>query len=167
MSSETNEIDETLPDVVKSFLRKGGQLEQIRLTERGEWKHEGLDFENPKIIQLFSRSVSQTPGGTWVLEIGRFTYPIVVDRTGYFVESFRAGPPATLDLSDGTSEALDPSTLVYEAGGKLFCRVKDNRFDARFKRHAYYSLVEHVSEQDDAYVLKLPGADPFEIQDAS
>ena len=80
------EIDETLPDLVKKFLRQGYELEEIRLGATGKWTHEGLDFENPRITDLFSRSVGRTEGGTWVLEVGRFTYPITVEDAGFFVE---------------------------------------------------------------------------------
>ncbi|MGM0555620.1 MAG: hypothetical protein ACQEVA_04490 [Myxococcota bacterium] len=153
-------IDETLPDVVKNFLRGGGELEEIRLDERGKWTHEGLDFENPKIIELFSRSVGRTEGGTWVLEVGRFTYPITVENTGFFVErvDFSTSPP-TLKLSDQTEDTLDPTTLEYEPTGKLFCEVKDGEFRARFKRPAYYQVAEHLEDRDGTAVLEIDGED--------
>mgnify|MGYP000542467247 CR=1 FL=1 len=66
----STEIDETLPELVQNFLKKGGKLESIRLHADGRWTHEGCDFENDRIVKLFSRSVGRTPGGTWVLEIG-------------------------------------------------------------------------------------------------
>ena len=81
--STTPHIDETLPEVVKNFLRKGYTLENITLHETGQWTHEGLDFENPKVIDLFYRSVSRTEGGTWVLDIPPFTYPIEVEDAGF------------------------------------------------------------------------------------
>lgn len=157
---ESNDIDETLPSIVKDFLRSGGELEEIRLDERGKWTHEGLDFENPKIIDLFSRSVGRTEGGTWVLEVGRFTYPITVENTGFFVErvDFSKSPPE-LTLSDQTAERLDPETLAYEPTGKLYCTVKGGDFRARFKRPAYYEIAEHLDEQDGEAVLEIDGED--------
>ena len=73
------EVDRTLPEVVQKFLVGGGKLESIRLHADGKWTHEGCDFENDRIVKLFSRSVNRTEGGTWVLEIGRAT-PIVARR---------------------------------------------------------------------------------------
>lgn len=162
------EIDETLPEIVQNFLRSGGELESIRLTERGEWKHEGLDFENPRIIQLFNQSVARTDGGTWVLEVGRFTYPIEVDRTGYFVErvDLEASPP-TITLSDGTEEKLDVSSVSYEDEGKLFCTVKGGDFEARFKRQSYLTMADNVIEEGDSLVLSIDGYDKVVLAAAS
>ncbi|MFW5968001.1 MAG: hypothetical protein ACOCV2_10810 [Persicimonas sp.] len=156
--SQTDEIDETLPEVVKNYLRQGYELEEIRLDATGKWTHEGLDFENPKIIDLFSRSVDRTPGGTWVLEIGRFTYPITVEDAGFFVERIDLSQsPPLLSLSDDTTEELDPNTLAYEPEGRLYCTVKDGEFRARFKRPAYYALAERFVEEDGEVAVELGG----------
>lgn len=151
-------IDETLPDIVKKFLRSGGQLQDITLHADGKWTHEGCDFENPRITELFSRSVSRTEGGTWVLEVGRFTYPINVEDTGFFVErvDLSASPPE-LELSDGTREPLAVETLSYADGGRLYCEVKGGAFRARFKRHAYYALTEHFVERGGVIFVELDG----------
>lgn len=151
------EIDETLPDVVKAFLRKGAKLEEIRLDASGNWTHEGLDFENPRIISLFNRSIGRTAGGTWVLEIGTFTYPIEVEDAGYFVERVDlAQDPPLLHLSDETSEPLDLSTLRYAPEGRLYCSIKSGTFDARFKRSTYYRMAEHI-EDDGGWVFMHHG----------
>ncbi len=149
-------IDETLPDVVQQFLRAGHKLERIVLHENGVWRHEGLDFENPRIIDLFFKSVGQTEGGTWILEVGPFTYPIAVERTGFFVTgfSFESGQ---IILSDHTEELLDASTLVYEPEGKLFCRVKSGAFEARFLKDAYYKLAQRVEEGPDGLYVEWLG----------
>lgn len=149
-------IDETLPEVVQNFLRAGHKLERIELRANGQWKHEGLDFENPKVISLFFRSVARTAGGTWVLSIPPFTYPIEVERTGFFVTSV---DPATglISLSDETCESLDPHTVHYEPDGRMFCRVKDGAFEARFLKGAYYRFAELIDEHDDTLAFEWLG----------
>lgn len=158
---QIDDIDETLPDVVKNFLRSGATLEEIRLDANGNWTHEGLDFENERIIELFNRSVARTDGGTWVLVIGRFTYPIEVEDTGYFVERLHwtsaAGP--TLSLSDHTEEPLDPDTLEYRPHGRLYCRIREGQFRARFKKTAYYDLADRMEERDGGYVVNIGGVE--------
>jgi hypothetical protein len=152
------EVDDTLPDVVQDFLASGADLEELRLDERGKWTHEGLDFENQRIVDLFSRSVDRTEGGTWVLEVGRFTYPITVEDTGFFVDriDLDADPPE-LSLSDQTTEPLDVETLEYEPGGRLYCRIKDGEFRARFQRPAYFDLAEYIVEENGDLVVELDG----------
>jgi len=156
--SSDDEIDPTLPAVVRDFLRSGAELEEIRLDRRGDWTHEGLDFENQKIIDLFSRSVNRTEGGTWVLEVGRFTYPITVENTGFFVEriDFDEDPPR-IELSDETEERLDPETLDYRGNGELYCRVKEGEFRARFKWQAYHQIGERLEREGDEVFLTWNG----------
>lgn len=161
MSSEANTpdapaIDETLPEMVQQFLKSGGKLESIRLHADGRWTHEGCDFENERVVKLFSRSVGRTAGGTWVLEIGRFTYPIEVDDTGYFVDKIDISEmPPTLEISDTSKETLDLSTISYDTGGRLYCTIKNGAFRARFKRHPYYKLADLMREEDGRIVLAL------------
>jgi len=152
------EIDETLPEVVKGFLKRGYQLEDIFLDARGRWHHQGDAFENEKIIALFSRSVGRTEGGTWVLEIAPYTYPIRVEDTGFFVEHIDLDTtPAQIHLSDETREALDLSTLTYAPEGRLYCMVKNGRFRARFKKSAYYAVADYFVERGDAIWAEVGG----------
>lgn len=160
------EIDPSLPEVVKRFLASGKSLEEIKLHANGKWSHEGMDFENPKIVALFSRSVARTSGGTWVLDIPPFTYPIEVEDAPFFVEDITLDGSATptLHLSNETEEALDPGTLRYEEGGRLYCDIRQGEFKARFKKKAYYKLLDEASlrPEDDTIVLEL-GAHTIEL----
>ncbi|MBA2663484.1 MAG: DUF1285 domain-containing protein [Bradymonadaceae bacterium] len=151
-------IDPSLPEAVKKFLAAGATLEKIHLDALGHWTHEGMGFTNEKIIALFNRSVGRTSGGTWVLNVGQFTYPIEVEDTGFFIERVDLDQsPPLLSLSDGSSEPLDPATLRYEAGSRLYCDVKGGEFRARFKRPAYHALLDDAFEQDGAIVIIVAG----------
>src|SRR5690606_24631335 len=105
-------IDPTLPPFVRKMLEAGYVVESIRLDSNGRWWHRGNPVEHQRIAQLFSRNVARTDGGTWVLEIGRFTYPIEVDDTPRFVSSWALGPEGSqtelhLTTGDTVSIALD------------------------------------------------------------
>ena len=144
-------IDESLPEPVKAFLRSGKTLEEIRLHADGRWTHVGLDFENQRVIDLFHRSVAQTAGGTWVLEIGRFTYPIVVDDCGFFVTAISFDDtPHTITISDDSVETLDLTTLRYDGDSSLYCSIKDGAFEARFLKGPYLRFADRFDERDGA-----------------
>lgn len=155
--------DPTLPDTVRRFLDSGAQLEVIALDDEGNWSHQGEPFENDKLKLLFHRSITRTEGGTWLLSIPPFSYPITVADTPYHVRTvdFRRGPDGTeqvvLSLSDETEETLDPQTLRYVPGRGFYCRVKQGRFEARFNRPAYYTLADRVDgpAADGTYTLAL------------
>lgn len=144
------EIDPTLPEPVRRFLAAGARLESIVLDAEGQWRHEGEPFVNERLRDLFHRSIGRTEGGTWVLRIAPYTYPITVEDTPYHVRSLRldgqgAAERALLRLSDGEEEALDPATLRLRQG-RLYCRVKGGAFEARFNRPAAYALLDRVEE---------------------
>ena len=115
-------------------------------------------MENQKVSRLFSKSVARTQGGTWVLKIWRFTYPITVEAAGFFIEHVDLfGDTPSMTLSDETHEDLDSSTLRYEGDGFLTCRVKDGAFRARFLRQPYYKLMQRVEERDGVIALPIGG----------
>lgn len=160
MSSD--DIDPTLPEVVRSFLASGATLESIRLDARGVWWHRGARFENRRIIALFSRSVNRTQGGTWVLEIGRFTYPIEVDDTPFFVESLvfcgvDADEEIELHLVGGDVELLDPETLRHDGELGITCAVRGGRFRARLRHGPYHALTQRLEQDEGGYALRLAG----------
>lgn len=153
--------DPSLPAPVRRALEGGATLERIELDAEGEWRHAGEPFQNPNLIELFHRSIARTAGGTFVLSIPPFTYPILVADTPRFVRHVRIakdpGPGGvTLLLSDGSEEDLDPSTLAHVAERGLYCRVGPERWLARFLRPAYYALAELLGEGAGGYYLELP-----------
>lgn len=152
--------DTTLPEPVRRALLSGMPLERITLDDEGRWWHEGDPIDNPRIADLFHRSIERTAGGTYVLHIAPFTYPIEVKDTPYFVRYFALdGETPRIRLSDGSEEVLDVKSLRYVAGRGFYCQVKSNdkggTFSARFNRPAYYALAEHLEEDGGGYVLVL------------
>lgn len=151
--------DATLPEPVRRALASGMKLERITLDSEGRWFHEGGPIEHPRIVDLFDRSIERTPGGTFVLHVAPFTYPIEVEDAPLQVRQIEleGEPPASvrLWLSDGSEETLDPKTLRYVPERGFYCQVKDGLMTARFSRPAYYKLAEHVDEVDGSYILRL------------
>ena len=148
--------DATLPGPVRQFLLAGGQLERIVLDAEGTWQHEGEPFENPALIALFNRSLQRTAGGTWVLHIPPFTYPIELADTPYYVRSARhEDGRIMLHLGEEREQPLDPDTLCYVEGRGLYCRV--NGGAARLLRPAYFALAGQIAETADGFYLELAG----------
>ncbi len=142
-------IDTTLPEVVQRYLQAGHHLEHIRLDSHGRWWHNHTPITHPRLCALFSRSISQTPGGTWVLQIPPFTYPIHVDATPLFVTDFLTEHNTLYALlSDATREPLLPHLLRAVDGGGLHLSVKHGTLEARFSFDAYIRFVHHFVHED-------------------
>jgi len=150
------EIDETLPDAVKYFLRKGAKLENITLHANGKWTHEGMDFENQRIIDAFFRGVQRTEGGTWVIHLDPFTYPIEVEDVGHFAHRARWDSDTIhLWLTDGTEEDIRLPNLSFAEPDRLYSQIKGGEFKARILRPAYYTILDRAEDIDGAVILRL------------
>lgn len=156
--------DASLPEPIRAALLAGSTLERIELDAEGQWRHEGALFENPRLIELFHQSIVRTSGGTYLVEIPPYRYPITVIDTPRYVRHIRVHQTTEpyqirLYLSDGSEQSLDPSSLSYVPDRGLYCRVKTQkgeRFAARFLRPAYYSLSEHIIDEEESYFLQTP-----------
>lgn len=162
MSNFQNLVDEvladsTLPAPLRQALQLGQALERITLDEEGRWWHEDALIESPRIVELFHRSITRTPGGTYLLHVPPFSYPITVKDAPFIVRRITISPnetpPVRIFLSDGSEEPLDLSSLRYVPGRGFYCRVKGGTFDAHFCRPAYYSLAEYLEEGPFGYRL--------------
>lgn len=151
------EIDETLPEVVKNFLRKGAKLENITLHANGTWTHEGAPVENRNVAQAFYRHIERTQGGTWVIHMEPYTYPIEVEDVGFFVDRVTAdGSALELTLLGNTKLHLDAENLVFQEPDRLYVELP-NGHRARFLRSAYNTIMQYLDEDERGYVLDFGG----------
>ena len=148
--------DPTIPASIRHALQSGATLERIELDSEGHFWHEGERITDARISDLFHRSIQRTPGGTYLLVVAPFSYPLVVHDVPYWVTQVAlgtdgaAGDPAGLRvrLSDGSEEDLALDTLRYEPRRGFSCRVKGGTMPARFTRPSYFALAEYVIEDE-------------------
>ena len=150
--------DEEVPEIVRSFLEKGARLEEIRLDIDGRWMHRGEYFTNKRLIRLFDRSVHRTDKGSWVLRIPPYTYPVIVEATGYFVDRLEDRQGQTIAVvSDGTQEPVDWSTLSTDGDRFVAIKVHDGRHWARLRGQAHQQVLVEADEVDGEWVTTQAG----------
>jgi hypothetical protein len=148
------------PDFFKLPPPEGRSRESsIRLHADGHFSHDGAPVEHPGMARAFASWIARHPDdGRYVLSNGwDWTY-FTVEDVPYFVERVfeRDGAP-WLELSDGTEEALDATTLEAD-GDALYLRVKGGEFAARFQRHAQLALAPWLEELPAGEVALRIGA---------
>ncbi|MFW5861360.1 MAG: hypothetical protein ACOCWZ_03840 [Spirochaetota bacterium] len=151
-----------IPEYIKQLMESGEKIDQIRLDREGNWFHEGEPFINQRIIDFFNRSIDVTAEGQYVIHYGDFVYPIEVEDTPLFVtgvriEGFSFFEKIFITLSSGEEEELDETTLHYKQPEGLYCRVRNGRMPAKFKRSPSFQLLERLQETDDIYYLTIKG----------
>ena len=151
--------DPTIPETIRDALENGLSLEEICLDRFGSWWHGNERITHQRIIDLFGRSVDVTDGGTYVLRIQRFCYPISVQDTPFFVvrlDTLSRPNNLFVHLNDGSKERLRPETLRHDGQDRLVARIKDGRFEARFLRSPYHQLLDALEmDPDGRYFLRL------------
>jgi len=139
---------------------------KIRFGRDGNWYADQDRIENPRIVALFSRHVTQESDGSYWLKIGDERARIEVEDTPFVVTRVDGDPRAgyRIRLNDSTEEPLATRTLRIGEHDVLYCDVKHGRFAARFLRAAQAELLEHVREATTGYVLPLPGGEELVLE---
>lgn len=128
----------------------------LRIDGEGRFFHDDAPVEHPKLAQALHTWIARHPDdGRYILTNGYDWTYFTVDDVPFFVRSVRKeGDEAMLVLSDGTEEALEPSTLRLGDRGDLYLKVKAGAFDAKMTRHAQTQLDPFLSEDAGSVVLK-------------
>ncbi|MEW6776085.1 MAG: hypothetical protein AB1405_07320 [Bdellovibrionota bacterium] len=134
----------------------------LSLDKECNWFYDGEPITHERTLEVLSQSLSRNGEGRLIVQIGDAWSYVRTEDCPYCVRAVRESgdPPAKIDLllSDGTSEALDPSTLAVSSENVLYCRVKGGKEEARFLRPAYYELSRHiVSKGEDSFALRMAG----------
>jgi hypothetical protein len=122
---------------------------KLRFGRDGRWYADGEPILHERLARLFSRRLRRTPQGGYEIWIDeRYHADVEVEDTPYVVTAVEnaADGRFTLELNDGSSEPLDPTSLRVGAAHVLYCGVKHGEERARFLRPAYYQLAQHIEE---------------------
>lgn len=150
------------------MLRRGYTREtSIRRDALGHWFDGQTPIEHGNLSQSFAGWVDRAEDGRYCLSNDINWAYVEIDGPAYFVEGLSFGDGVELQLSGGRREALDPATLMVDAEGVLWCRVRGGRLSARFENHAANLLAGRLEEDAEGIYLLLAGAKfrPAEVAD--
>lgn len=149
--------DKEIPEGVRHFLEHGACLEDIRLSERGIWFHQGEPFINEKLSDLFHRSLGRTEKGTWFLHIAPYTYPVTVELTDTFVHRLLddSSSPQARIIGKGAyhQQRIDLSTL-YSDGDQCIATLVEGK-PARLVDTAYRQVLDRLDEDQGTFVVRF------------
>lgn len=149
--------DHEIPEGVRRFLEQGADLEDIRLSERGIWFHQGEPFLNQKLSDLFHRSLRRTDNGTWFLHIDPYSYPVTVELTDTFVHrllSDSVTPQARIIGRGAHHQQLIDLHTLYSDGDQCVATRIDGK-PARLVDTAYRQILERLDEEHDVFVVRF------------
>ena len=123
----------------------------IVLSADGTWRHDGVNFTNPNLIRLFSRSIRRIgESNQFELQVGEYKGGVLVEDTAWFITSVETNVlPWALHVSDDSIEPLAPETLCFGQLNQLYCQISHSRNRAeraRFTRTAFQAIFPHFLE---------------------
>lgn len=139
----------------------------LRLDREGRFWHDGKRVEHGGMAQSFASWMDRHPvDGRFILNNGYdWSYLEVEDAPCHVRTLHGSGLPAPatpadvpmLELTDGSREPLDPSTLWEGPEDALYCLVRGGRFPARFSRGAQLALAPYLVETSEGKVAVAIG----------
>ncbi|HQP05826.1 MAG TPA: DUF1285 domain-containing protein [Smithellaceae bacterium] len=127
----------------------------IKIDKEGIWYYRGAHMFRKDILCVFFEHLKQDDCGRYFVELNREICYLDVEDTAFVVTAvYRNQTPCGAEeleilLNDDQKEKLAADTLAVGKDNVLYCRVKNNRFPARFTRKSYYQLAEFI-EPDGA-----------------
>lgn len=124
----------------------------IKIDKEGIWYYRGAHMFRKDILCVFFEHLKQDDGGRYFVELNREICYLDVEDTAFVVTAVykTQGPCGSEELeillSDDQKETLDADTLAVGKDNVLYCRVKNDRFPARFTRKSYYQLAEFIEQ---------------------
>ena len=154
-------------------MEEGEKLEvsSIFIDKEGRWFYQGLEMVRRDIVLLFYQHLHLDGQGQYLIRLGGEERYLEVEDTAFMVSRIDlqthgdGGASFRIWLNDDSQAALNLDTLFVGKGNVLYCRVKEGRFPARFRRQAYYQLAEHVQEKNGKYLISLNGRSHLIRQD--
>lgn len=134
----------------------------VRIDALGRFWHDGQQVEHDGMNRAFSNWINLHPDdGRFILENGYDWTYFNVDDAPFFVRTLSIRSDVNVPensvisilLSDGLEEDLKLSTVREGSGDALYCRVKNDKFEAKFTPVAQVALAPLLRETPQGEVL--------------
>jgi hypothetical protein len=130
---------------------------KIRRDAAGRWFNDGVPITHPKLRRAFDAWIDRADDGRYCLKNEINWAYVTIEGPPLFVRDVSLDGGVTLELSDGTRERLEPSTLREGTGGALYCEVRGGGWTARFDRESMQKLEPILDEDDEGIYLAIEG----------
>lgn len=149
--------DAEVPETLRQLLVDGVVPAEIRLDSTGRWLYQGQPVEHPRVMALFHRSLERTQAGHWLLRVGRYAYPVVVEDTGRFVVRLaHVQGRWQMELIDGSWQDFEPAAIWTDGETFFGCLVRTDQL-ARFVGSAMFALAELLEARGDRVGVAVDG----------
>ena len=132
--------------------------EGLRVLPDGSWRVGELQVIHPPTLRYLKAHLVEEAGAPFLVD-GDRRMPIQLDGPPFEVLTLvldEAAGTAAVVLDDGSKEPVTETSLgMNQDTGRFECAVRGGRFRARLSRAAHALLLDHVVEENGAFLLRI------------
>jgi hypothetical protein len=132
--------------------------EGLRVLPDGTWRVGDLQVIHPPTLRYLKAHLVEEQGMPLLVD-GERRMPITVEGPPFTVTTLVLDPEqgtASVVLDDGSKERVSETSLgMNHETGRFECAVRGGRFRASLSRAAHQFLLDHVVEEDGAFLLRV------------
>ncbi|MFI5321971.1 MAG: hypothetical protein ACHQ6U_00235 [Thermodesulfobacteriota bacterium] len=136
---------------------KTGQY-RFFIDKSGNWFQDGIKIRHRGTYLYNNRLLDIDGGGRLFIDEGSGKLYVEAEDTPFVVKLVeRRGEDFWIRLNDETEEKLDFGTLYISGENIPYTKVKNQRFDARVSRPAYYELMKYAEKEGKDFFITAGG----------
>ena len=142
----------------KVNMAKKADEPRIVIDNRGNWFQDGIEIKHRLTYLYNNKLLDIDDEGRLYIDDGMCRMYVRVEDTPFVVKMLRKeGEDYHIILNDETEEKLNLKTLRINEEHIPYTKVKEEKFDARFTRPAYYELMKHAVQDGDRFYIESHG----------
>ena len=128
------------------------------IDKEGNWFQDGIPVLHRWTYLHNNKLLSRDEEGRYYVDEGSGRLYVKVEDTPFVVKMVDMREDGFYAiLNDETEERLDLDKLWMNEENVAYTRVKNDRYEARLLRPAYYELTKHLIEEGDNFYIEVKG----------
>ena len=131
---------------------------RIFIDKRGNWFQDGLKITHRWTYLENNKNLDIDDEGRFFVDEGLGRVYVEVEDTPFVIRMIdKKDNSFFLILNDETVEEFNLENIWFNNENVPYTKVKNNKYNARFLRPAYYELMKHAEQEGDEFYFKSAG----------
>ena len=136
----------------------GKNKPRIFIDKRGNWFQDGLKITHRWTYLENNKNLDIDEEGRFFVDEGLGRVYVEVEDTPFVIRMIdKKDNCFYLILNDETVEEFNLENIWFNNENVPYTKVKNNKYDARFLRPAYYELMKHAEQEGDEFYFNSAG----------
>lgn len=128
------------------------------IDKEGNWSQDGITVSHRWTYLHNNKLLRQDEEGRYYVDEGSGRLYVEVEDTPFVVKMiYKREDGFYVSLNDETEEKLDLDKLWMNQDNIAYTRVKNDKYQARLLRPAYYELTKYVYQEGDDFYIEVNG----------